>query len=397
MRNWLPGVVVVAIAIGGPVMAQVKPAAAKTAAAAVRPAAPPSLLQPHSGDQVVRGSATDAVSIVRVKIFSPDGQLLQQNDAVLDKADLRFFAGLRRPLEPNQVAQVYLLVNGREVSPSNPMLVAAETAGNIAVKPQQPAEAPDPPRVRAVTVTARENPPSEPAPTSNTSAGAVDPKPEPASAPKAASPQAKDDPPAPAAVQPEIRNSPKPAQSEIDVNATPTIANTNQETHIYPIRNGTPVGTKKDGNVIPFATTDEKGQAVIQLEEPLTSEDKISVKQVLWNTSTNAVVGTPQTSDTKSITDPLDLGRVRYYFTSGVIMSNNQGFQFQSSGTQAGLFLGLEADRAWIVPKTRWGAVGLNTYFDARLTSVATQVSGSEGPRDIRSLLRRLPRRDSQP
>ena len=376
MRNLFPCVVLLAIAIGGPAAAQVKPGTAKTAASAVRPAVPPSMLPLHSGDQVVRGITEGAVSIVRIKVFSADGQLVQQNDAVVDKSDLRFFAGLRRPLEPNQVAQVYLLVNGREVSPSNPMLVATETAGSIAAKPQQPAENPDPPRVRTVATTARENTPSA-APAANTPAAAIDPKPEPARAVKADSSPAKDDPPAPAAVAPEIRNSPKPGQSEIAVNATPTIDQTNQVTRIYLIKNGVPVGTKKDGAVQPFATTDANGQAIITLEEPLTTEDKISVQQVLWNTNTNAVVGTPQTSEAKSITDPLDLGRVRYYFTSGVIMSNNQGFQAQTSGTQAGLFLGLDADRAWIVPKTRWGPVGLNTYFDARLTSVATQEMAS--------------------
>jgi len=73
-------------------------------------------------------------------------------------------------------------------------------------------------------------------------------------------------------------------------------------------------------------------------------------------------------------TDPSDLGRVRYYFTSGVMLSSNQGFQLPSSSTQSGLFLALDADRAWAPLRAdgfRWWNV--NTYLDARLTSVATQ------------------------
>jgi hypothetical protein len=80
------------------------------------------------------------------------------------------------------------------------------------------------------------------------------------------------------------------------------------------------------------------------------------------------------------VADPLDLGRVRYYFTSGIVLSNNGGFQLQSSGTQAGLFLGLDADRTWLALNDQgFRPWNLNTYFDARLTSVATQQATTTG------------------
>lgn len=75
-----------------------------------------------------------------------------------------------------------------------------------------------------------------------------------------------------------------------------------------------------------------------------------------------------------SNTDPLALGRVRYYFTSGVVLSSDHGFQLASSGTQSALFLGLSADRSWLPLDTAgFRRLNLNTYFDTRLTSVPTQ------------------------
>ena len=66
--------------------------------------------------------------------------------------------------------------------------------------------------------------------------------------------------------------------------------------------------------------------------------------------------------------DPLDLGHVRYYFTSGVVLSNSGRF------AQAGLFLGLNVDRSWLVTnRPGWRRVGINTYFETQLTSVALQ------------------------
>lgn len=84
-------------------------------------------------------------------------------------------------------------------------------------------------------------------------------------------------------------------------------------------------------------------------------------------------------SETTQPAESTDLGRVRYYFTSGVILSNDQGFRF-NSGTQAGLFLGLNADRAWLpLNNDGFRRFNINSYLDARLTSVPTQQAASPG------------------
>ena len=364
--------------------------AAAPAAPVARLATPPQVFQFHSGDQVIRGAAERSVSAVRIKIFATDGRLVQQNDALVDKTDLRYFAGLRSPLEANQVVQVYAVVSGRELGASNPMLVAGDavsasaqvplrtTAAAVQWQPTGNGSGPHEPEgneasaVEAGNGTAKANSPLK----SGGSTSAVDSaNGQQQSSGGGGQQQQTVTPPVP--VKPEIRNSPAPGQADVAVNATPTIDNTNQEVRIYPIRNGTPVGAKVSGNVQPYMVTDSKGQALITLEEPLTSEDVVLVRQQVVKTTDNTVVGTDLNSEPKSITDPLDLGRVRYYFTSGVVLSNNHGFQSQSSGTDAGLFLGLDADRAWKVAKGK-NSWGLNTYFDARLTSVATQTAGSQ-------------------
>ena len=180
-------------------------------------------------------------------------------------------------------------------------------------------------------------------------------------------------PPAtPGFVLPVIRGPLQPGMTQFCVNATAstsgaTPANSPQ---IKVIVNDSPVGLKdSNGNLLPFVTTDANGQACPILEPTLIAGDTVSVHEHLAGVQDGD-------SPTVNVTDPFDLGRIRYYFTSGVVVSNNQGFQFQSSGTQAGMFLGLDADRAWIITNRRgWNHFGLNTFFDARLTSVPTQGS----------------------
>jgi hypothetical protein len=73
----------------------------------------------------------------------------------------------------------------------------------------------------------------------------------------------------------------------------------------------------------------------------------------------------------------VDLGHIRYYFTAGSVLSNSHDFS-TTSNTQADVFLGLDVDRAWIVKEApTWWQPGLNTFFDSRLTSVATQSNDS--------------------
>lgn len=87
----------------------------------------------------------------------------------------------------------------------------------------------------------------------------------------------------------------------------------------------------------------------------------------ITQTTTPAMTTTTTTSSVETI----DLGRVRYYFTGGMVLSNN-GNSTSFSNTSAATFLALDVDRAWRLPKEGRN-IGINTYFDARLTSVATQ------------------------
>jgi len=64
-----------------------------------------------------------------------------------------------------------------------------------------------------------------------------------------------------------------------------------------------------------------------------------------------------------------DWGRVKTYFTSGILLSQTQG-----SFSQSSLFMSFLMDKAWILPRPLYGqsrkVPGLNTFFETRLTSV---------------------------
>ncbi len=133
--------------------------------------------------------------------------------------------------------------------------------------------------------------------------------------------------------------------------------------------NGQPAAQlDSSGSKVEFTSPDlSKAQALITLADPLAEGDRVRLALVVNN-------GDEVKSPEVTVTDPLDLGKIRYYFTAGVVMSNTQGFQLQSSGTQAGLFLGLDVDRAWRTTQpSGWQRFGINTFFDTRLTSVPTQ------------------------
>jgi len=64
-----------------------------------------------------------------------------------------------------------------------------------------------------------------------------------------------------------------------------------------------------------------------------------------------------------------DWGRIKTYFTSGILLSQTQG-----SFSQSSLFMSFLMDKAWILPRPVYGqsrkVPGLNTFFETRLTSV---------------------------
>ena len=177
----------------------------------------------------------------------------------------------------------------------------------------------------------------------------------------------------------EVRDDVVPGQTQIYGNGTPTKAGGTVETRIYPRVNGRPVTVQDDkGAPQPFAKTDGNGQWFVTLSKPVVAGDQLLVVEQPFDTSAQKP-GIPD-STLVPVVDPLDLGRIRYYFTAGVVLSNSRDFALQSSSTQAGLFLGLDVDRAWLVSNRRgWNKVGINTFFDARLTSVATQATDTTG------------------
>ena len=94
--------------------------------------------------------------------------------------------------------------------------------------------------------------------------------------------------------------------------------------------------------------------------------------------------GTPSDSATPVEVQPfgLDWGRVRGYFTAGLILSNNNS---QFNLTNANAFMGFNLDKSWLGPSRAFNSINggfrerfrVHTYFDARLTAIATGTSGT--------------------
>jgi hypothetical protein len=245
-------------------------------------------------------------------------------------SDSSIVAGFTVNLQAGQIVQAYFLNAGAEVMPSAPVSVAAEA---VAANKQTMASLSD----------------NQP----------LLPKPVPA----------------------KILGDLAPGQTSVYVTATPTLAKSGYEVRLYPYEDGMAASIQDSGSVKRYAVTDETGGALVTLNAPLVAGQSVSFAQTIVNTTDpNAAPVDGPGSSSSPVIDPSDLGRVRYYFTSGVVLSNNQGFQLPSSSTQAGLFLGLNADRAWVPLNNdgfRWWNV--NTYLDARLTSVATQQQATSG------------------
>jgi hypothetical protein len=74
----------------------------------------------------------------------------------------------------------------------------------------------------------------------------------------------------------------------------------------------------------------------------------------------------------------MDWGRVRAYFTLGLLISAPGSNQL--NGSTASPFLALTVDKNWLRPRTAvQQRVRLNTFFDARLTSIAAVTDNSKG------------------
>jgi hypothetical protein len=120
----------------------------------------------------------------------------------------------------------------------------------------------------------------------------------------------------------------------------------------------------------------------LTLQEPFMGGQKIRVDEIMQNCQGPAVLP----SAVVDVVVPGDWGRVKGYFTSGILLSQNQ-----NSFSQSSLFLGFNLDKTWRMPgyyhqvkKNTQGATrmshwpGINTFFDVRLTS--TPVSACNLP-----------------
>ena len=272
---------------------------------------------PHAGADVVSGKSSESAWPIRIKVFDSAGHVVEQRD-VLVNADSSIRAGFSNSLQAGQIVQAYFLRGAVEIMPSAPLVVnaiqhAAGSAPAVRGSPQ-----PSPLRIRGPLA---------------------------------------------------------PAATNVYVEATPTLPNSGYETRISSCPDGVPAGIRDSTGFKPYAVTDATGQAAITFEQPLAAGQSVSLCQKIVDTNDPLApaIDAPG-SGTIAIANPLDLGRVRYYFTAGVILSNDQGFQLNAPGTQAALFLGLDADRAWLpLDANGFRRANVNTDLDIRLTSVPTE------------------------
>lgn len=285
------------------------------------PKAPPELEAPRAGTDVISGKSSESAWPVRIKVFDSAGHVVQQRDVFVNASDSSIVVGLPARLQAGQIVQAYFLRGALEIMPSAP-LVVVNGASQVAEERALPQ--PNPLRIRGALA---------------------------------------------------------PGVTNVYVEATPSLPKSGYETRIYSCPDGVPAGIRDSSGFKPYAVTDATGQAAMTFEQPLAAGQSVSLCQKIVdvNDPSTPAIDAPG-SGAIAIANPLDLGRVRYYFTAGVILSNDQGFQLDSPGTQADLFLDLNADRAWLpLDSNGFRRLNVNSYLDIGLTSVPTEQAPASG------------------
>lgn len=125
-----------------------------------------------------------------------------------------------------------------------------------------------------------------------------------------------------------------------------------------------------NGNLLAIKSGDtvaSDGTFTIQLSGALRGGQTVVVRESLQD-STGKQLDT-LFSQPIPISSAGDWGRIKAYFTSGILLSQSQG-----SFSQSNLFLSFALDRSWRLPGPAYGAsggiFGVNTFFDTRLTAV---------------------------
>ncbi|MBZ5685253.1 MAG: Ig domain-containing protein [Acidobacteriia bacterium] len=115
------------------------------------------------------------------------------------------------------------------------------------------------------------------------------------------------------------------------------------------------------------ATVAADGTFALQLSSPPRAGQTLVLEERLTDASQNQVASFFSTPIPVHFAG--DWGRVKTYFTSGILMSQDQG-----SFSQSSLFLSFLMDKAWVLPRPVYGqsrgVPGFNTFFETRLTSV---------------------------
>ena len=282
------------------------------------PKAPPKLDQPHSGADVVTGKTVETAWPVLVKVFDTAGNTVQQREVLVNAPDLTVVAGFPHPLRAGEIVQASFDVGGVETLPSAPVIVGGTNQFGASASQAHALPQPDPLQIVGHLA---------------------------------------------------------PGAANVYVVATPTPPNSGYEVRVYGCGGSVPAGVRDSSGFRSYAVTDATGLAAITFEQPLSDGQSVKLCQKIVSVSDPSVPATQAPgAEATTIANPLDLGRVHYYFTSGVMLSNDQAFQLAPSGTQASLFLGLNADRTWLpLDDSGFRRININTYLDARLTSVPAQ------------------------
>ncbi|MBV9504174.1 MAG: hypothetical protein JO323_04125, partial [Acidobacteriia bacterium] len=118
----------------------------------------------------------------------------------------------------------------------------------------------------------------------------------------------------------------------------------------------------------------ETNQFSATLSTPLQADQQLNI----YGISRGVISETPKQVEVAPL--ELDWGRVRAYFTAGIVLSNSSAF----NTTDANTFLGLTIDKGWVRPVYQiahgprfWDNLRVHTFFDARLTAIPTTVVSS--------------------
>jgi hypothetical protein len=126
---------------------------------------------------------------------------------------------------------------------------------------------------------------------------------------------------------------------------------------------------------------DDAGTFTVALDQPLSAEAHVNV----YGENTDGAASEPLVANvTPSV---LDWGRVRAYFTFGIVLASNQtngsGASAAFSAANASPFLGFNVDKNWIRPARVGQWFRFNSFFDARLTAIGTTQISTSSPSAI--------------